>query len=252
MPPVTYSIDGHIATITLNRPEKLNAINAETSRLLYEIFLDVRDNDDVRLAILTGNGRAFSAGRDLVERQEKGDLPGKGNADIYELQQAIFKPTIVAINGLCLAAASGFAMSMDIRIMARSAYMGWPHAKRGISSVSGPVMLTRLIPTNIALHYLFTGEPMQSSEALRWGLVNEVVEDGEALPRALEIARQIMANSPVSIRNMKEASRRVQQLRLEDGFMVGEKFVKRVDDSEDQKEGLLAFKEKRDPVWPGR
>lgn len=252
MPPVLYSVQDRIAYIVLNRPEKMNAINSETSHLLWDAFVDVRDNPEVLIAILAGNGRAFSAGRDLAERQEKGDVPGVSNADIYELQRSVMKPTIAAINGVCLAAAAGFAMSMDIRIMARGARFGWPHAKRGVSSISGPVMLTRMIPTNIALQYMYTGAFMSSEEALRWGLANEVVEDDRAMERAEELAREIRKNSPVAVRSMKEAAIRSAHLTLEDAYVMGDRYVKRTDASLDQKEGLLAFTEKREPVWPGR
>lgn len=253
MSEVIYEVKDKIAVITLNRPEKLNAINAEMSRQLYAALQDVRDNDDVWLMILTGNGRAFSAGRDLVERADHGNsLPAPRNAEIYSLQTEIMKPTIAAINGICLAAASGFAFCTDIRIATEGATFAWPHAKRGISSVSGPTILGRHIPENIALEYMYTGKTMTAAEAERWGLVNRVVPDGTSLEAAQELAAELVTRAPMSMRLMKESLTRTRGLQLKDAFTMGTFFSNRASATEDAQEGLNAFKEKRDPQWKGR
>jgi len=253
MSEVIYEIDNRIATITLNRPEKLNAINAEMSRQLYAALKDVRDNDDVWMMILTANGRAFSAGRDLVERADHGNtLPAPRNAEIYTLQTQIMKPTITAINGICMAAASGFAFSTDIRIAAESVEFAWPHAKRGISSVSGPTILGRHVPENIALEYMYTGKRMTAREAERWGLVNHVVPDGTQLEFARAFADDIITRAPMSMRLMKESLMRTRNLHLADAFTLGTYYSNRASATADAQEGLNAFKEKREPVWQGR
>jgi E-phenylitaconyl-CoA hydratase len=253
MPAVRYEVDGHLARIILNRPEKMNAINAEMRQGLIDAFTDVRDNDDVWLAILTGEGKAFCAGRDLVERVDKGDhLPGPTTADIYTLQSQTYKPVLAAINGVCMAQGCGLALSSDILIAAESARFGWPQVKRGISSISGPTLLARLVPHNIAMEYLFTGEPMDAATALRIGIINRVVPDGEARNAIEELAAQILKNAPLAVRAMKEATLKTRHLRADDAYLVGRFLLEQVDASQDSREGLLAFKEKRAPVWQAR
>jgi enoyl-CoA hydratase/carnithine racemase len=141
---------------------------------------------------------------------------------------------------------------MDIRIAEEGARFMWPHAKRGIASVSGPGVLARLIPENIAFEYMFTGKVMGSEEALRWGLVNRVVPDGTALSEATALAKELRSLAPLSMRAMKEARVRTTNMRVEDAYVVAKDRIRMLDDSEDKREGLLAFKEKRDPVWQGR
>lgn len=251
-PVVKYEVRDRVAYITLNRPEKKNAINNLASRLLWDAFVDVRDNPEVWVAILTGAGDTFSAGRDLVERADVGDLPGPTNAEIYALQRQILKPTIAAVNGFCLAAATGFALSMDIRIAEENTKFGWPHAKRGIASVSSPAVLARLVPENIAYEYMYTGKFMPSSVAYQYGLVNSVVDDGKAFRAACDLADELLKLAPLSMRVMKEARIRTTNMRVEDAYMVAKELVRKIDNTEDKREGLLAFKEKRDPVWKGR
>lgn len=250
---VDYTVKDRVAYVTLDRPEKLNAISQPLRNELYEAFERVRDDDDVWLAILSANGKHFSAGRDLVERVEQGDeLPGPSNADIYALQRTIYKPLISAVHGVCLAAGTGIVLSTDIRVASETARFGWPQVKRGVASVSGPTLLSRIVPYNIACEYMFTGEFVPAEEALRWGLVNRVVPDGTALENAEGIAHQLLVNSPVAMRAMKEATIRCAHLSADDAYALANFVVQRVDASEDSREGLLAFKEKRDPVWTGK
>lgn len=253
MAAVRYERKGHLAYITLNRPDKMNAINMEVRELLMEAFRDVRDNDDVWLAILTGEGRAFCAGRDLVERVNLGDhVPGPHTADIYAIQNQTYKPMIAAVNGICMAQGCGIALSCDLIIAAEGAKFGWPQVKRGVSSISGPTLLARMVPYPLAMEYLFTGEPMDAPTAQRLGLVNRVVPDGQALSAAESLAERILENAPLAVRAMKEATLKTRHLRAEDAYMLGRFLLEQVDESADSREGLLAFKEKRKPVWQAR
>lgn len=253
MSAVRYQVKDHLASIVLNRPDKMNAINAEMRQELMDAFADVRDNDEVWLAILTGEGKAFCAGRDLVERVDKGDhIPGPTTADIYTLQSQTYKPIIAAVNGVCMAQGCGLALSSDILIAAESARFGWPQVKRGISSISGPTLLARLVPHNLAMEYLFTGEPMDSATALRLGIINRVVPDGDALSAAEDLAAAILKNAPLAVRAMKEATLKTRHLRADDAYLAARFLLEQVDASEDSREGLLAFKEKRAPVWQAR
>ena len=249
---VLYEIKEGIAYITLNRPEKLNAINPEMRELLWDAFQDVKNNPEVRCAIVTGKGRAFSTGHDLVAMASARANEGHSTGDLYVVQANIWKPIIAAINGICLAQGCGIALGSDIRIASSEAQFGWPQAKRGISSVSGPALLSQVVPRNIAFEFLFTGEFVDANRALELMLVNHVVPPEEVMPKAEEIARKIIANAPLSIAAIKEAAIKGAEMGLEERVAFAQKKRDEVLATEDAKEGVLAFNEKRAPVWKGR
>ena len=249
---VIYKIKEGIAYITLNRPEKLNAINPEMRELLWDAFQDVRNNDEVRCAIVTGSGRAFSTGHDLVAMASARANEGPTTGDLYVEQSKIWKPIISAINGVCLAQGCGIALGSDIRIASTEAQFGWPQAKRGISSVSGPALLSQVVPRNVAFEFLFTGEFVDAQKALELMLVNYVVPPEEVMPRAEEMARKITANAPLALAAIKEASIKGSEMGLEDRVAYAQKKRDEVLATEDAQEGVRAFAEKRAPVWRGR
>ena len=249
---VLYEIKAGIAYITMNRPEKLNAIDPAMRELLWDAFQDVKNNPEVRCAIVTGAGRAFSTGHDLVAMAAGHANEGHSTGDLYVVQSTIFKPIIAAINGICLAQGCGIALGSDIRIASSKAEFGWPQAKRGISSVSGPALLSQVVPRNIAFEFLFTGDFVNAEKALQLMLVNYVVEPEEVMPRAEEIARKIIANAPLSIAAIKEAAIKGSEMGLEERVAFAQKKRDEVLATEDAKEGVLAFAEKRAPVWKGR
>ncbi len=249
---VLYEIKEGIAYITMNRPEKLNAIDPPMRELLWDAFQDVKNNPEVRCAIVTGAGRAFSTGHDLVAMAAGGANEGHSTGDLYVVQSNIWKPIIAAINGICLAQGCGIALGSDIRIASSKAEFGWPQAKRGISSVSGPALLSQVVPRNIAFEFLFTGDFVDAQKALELMLVNYVVEPEEVLPRAEEIARKITANAPLSIAAIKEASIKGSEMGLEERVAFAQTKRNEVLETEDAKEGVRAFAEKRAPVWKGR
>ena len=251
-PEVLYEIKAGVAYITLNRPEKLNAINPEMRQLLWDAFQDVKDNSEVRCAIVTGQGRAFSTGHDLVAMANARANEGHSTGDLYVVQANIWKPIIAAINGICLAQGCGIALGSDIRVASTEAQFGWPQAKRGISSVSGPALLCQVVPRNIAFEFLFTGEFVDANRALELMLVNHVVPPEQVMPRAEEIAGKIIANAPLSIAAIKEAAIKGSEMGLEERVAFAQKKRDEVLATEDAKEGVLAFAEKRTPVWQGR
>ncbi len=249
---VLYEIKAGIAYITLNRPEKLNAINPEMRQMLWDAFQDVKHNPEVRCAIVTGQGRAFSTGHDLVAMANARANEGPSTGDLYVVQANIWKPIIAAINGICLAQGCGIALGSDIRVASTEAQFGWPQAKRGISSVSGPALLSQVVPRNIAFEFLFTGEFVDAQRALELMLVNHVVPPDEVMPKAEELARKITANAPLSIAAIKEAAIKGSEMGLKDRVAFAQKKRDEVLATEDAQEGVRAFAEKRVPVWKGR
>jgi len=249
---VLYELRDHISYITLNRPEKLNAINPEMREELYQAFLEVRDNPEVWLAIITGQGRAFCTGHDLVAMAEAVERPGATTDDLYIMESTIWKPILVAINGVCLAQGCGLALTADIRIASEQAQLGWPQVKRGISSVSGPTLLAQRVPLGRAMEILFTGDFFSAQEALDLGLVNRVVPHQELMAETEALARKILANAPLAVRAIKEAAIRGLGLPLDQRVRLARQVADHLKQSQDAQEGLAAFREKRAPVWKGR
>ena len=249
---VIYEIKEGIAYITMNRPEKLNAIDPAMRELLWDAFQDVQNNAEVRCAIVTGAGRAFSTGHDLVAMAAGHANEGHSTGDLYVVQSQIWKPIIAAINGICLAQGCGIALGSDIRIASSKAEFGWPQAKRGIASVSGPALLSQVVPRNIAFEFLFTGDFVNAEKAFQLMLVNYVVEPEDVMSKAKEIADKIVANAPLSIAAIKEASIKGADMGLEERVKYAGQKRNEILETEDAKEGVLAFAEKRAPVWKGR
>ncbi len=249
---VNYEVRNRIGWITLNRPEKRNAINRAMRKEVGDAFLDVKHNPEVWVAIVTGAGEVFCAGKDIVEKEPVNDGQVLSNDELYALQRTIYKPIINALNGPCLAQGGGFCFNADIVVMSERASIGWPQVKRGISSVSGPAMFAQTVPWTQAMGYLMRGMSIPPAECLRLGLANEVAPHDELLGTAERWAREIMENAPMAVRSIKEAARRGQGLSVETGQFIARDIANRILLSEDAKEGLLAFKEKREPVWKGR
>lgn len=245
-----YEVVDRIATVRFNRPEQMNAMNLEMRVAMAEAWTNINNDPDVWLAIVTGNGKVFSAGGDLKEKLS-GAAQVADPGSTYELYMNISKPTIAAINGHCLAQGAGFALLSDIRIAAEHAELGWPQVKHGLSSVSGPTLLCRSIPENIAFEYLFTGERITAQRALELGLVNRVVPAKDVMSTALDFANRILENAPLSIRGIKKAARLTRQLGYAEAFAVGRAMIQEINSSADAKEGMTAFFEKRRPTWTG-
>lgn len=245
---VLVETSGHIGTVTLNRPEAMNAINVGMTLQIQEALNAMEKDPDVWVVVITGTGKAFSTGHDLKNHDEVGPTPDI----LYDVVSHMETPIIAAINGYCIAGGAGIAMSCDVRVAASGAMLGWPHAKRGIMSVSGPALLSRSIPMNIAMEYMLTGTLMSAEEAGRWGLVNHVVESESLLEKSYELAGAIAMCSPLAVRAIKKAAvvgRDLDQFHAEEYARM---FLPIVNESEDAKEGLRAFEEKREPVWVGR
>ncbi|MBI4283187.1 MAG: enoyl-CoA hydratase/isomerase family protein [Chloroflexi bacterium] len=250
---VDYRKEGRIAVFTINRPEAMNALNNEAHRELCDGMLDFRDDPDLWVAIVTGVGnKAFCAGDDLKEvgsRRTGDDKPVKA----YRLANTIWKPFIAAINGYCLGGGLELALSCDLRIAAEHSRFGLPEILRGVMPLGGGMQyLPRFIPRAKAAEILLMGQQMDAQEAHRIGLVNRVVLPEQLMPTALEWAETICQASPLAVRASKEAMLRGYDLTLAEGFQVDSEVSRAVDSSEDSREGVRAFIEKRKPVWKGK
>jgi len=247
-----YEVKDRVAYITLNRPEKKNAINPQMRHELTQALIDAKENFNVWVVILRAKGDAFSTGHDLVEHgapEPKGTMT---TMDMYVYLQRIWKPTIVAVNGLCLAQGAGLVLSCDIRIAAENAQFGWPQSKRGIGSISAPCILSTILPPNLAFELMYTGDLMNAQQALRLNLVNKVVPNEKLWEEADLFAQRILQNAPIPMRHMKEVAVRGKEMNLEDRIHLALLHFVQITLSEDAKEGITAFKERREPVWKGR
>lgn len=250
-------VEDGIAVITLNRPEKRNAFDAEHYRMLSEAWTRVRDDPAIRVAIITGAGdKAFSSGADLksfVGRSvpmsehwltQKDQLLNRG--------LEIWKPVIAAINGYCLAGGMTLMLATDIRVAVPTATFSLAEVKRGIIAGNGGTQRTAAqLPYAIAMELLLTGDSLDAATAERWGLVNRVVPPEQLMPTALEYARRIAANAPLAVQAAKELAVRAPEMGLTTGLRM-EQFVNRMlAGTEDTREGTAAFAEKRAPRFKG-
>jgi len=268
MPDLIYEKRDGIAYLTMNRPEKRNALTPEMVIQLAEAWTDFRDDDDARVAILTGAGdRAFCAGADLARliplmtgaRQADDDWDEQLLADPSIVQAALlrdfemYKPVIAAINGFALAGGTEIVQATDLRLAVPHAELGLSEVMRGLFPAGGStVRLARQIPHCKAMEILLTGRPMAAEEAYRIGRINEIVAPDRLIPRAEELAHMIAENGPLAVQSCKASVLRTSGLPLDEALRVENEYTIRVFSSEDAIEGPRAFVEKRKPVFKGR
>jgi enoyl-CoA hydratase len=262
---IEVSIDGGITTITINRPERRNALDLEHFGALADAWIDFRDDPAQRVAIVTGTGRDFCVGADLksfvpmvtdnIENLAAGKSEIRADAGLVAVLREfdLFKPVIAAVNGTCTAGGMEMLLGTDIRIASTEARFGVAETKRGLFPGGGTtVRLPRQIPFPWAMEILLTGDFVDAETAYRMGVVNKVVEPGALLDEARAFAARIMENAPLAIQAVKQSVLTGLRMNLKEAFEQELMHAATVFMSEDAKEGPRAFAEKRKPVWQGK
>ncbi len=249
---VLYEKKGHISYITLNRPERLNALGSELSLQLRDAEDEFASDEDAWVAIYTGTGRAFCAGRDLKEVTEQ-DSKGAANLP-FARRPAIQhnKLTIAAVNGLAYGGGLERALGCDIRICSENATFALAEVRVGLCPPSAMFVLPRLIGLSNAMWFMVSGEPIDAAEAHRIGLVTKVVPPDELLPTATQMAETVCQNAPLAVRATKQIANLGFEVPLDYARRLGQGLITSVWSSEDATEGAKAFVEKRKPVWKMR
>ena len=254
---VRVSVDNFVAEVTLNRPGKLNALNATLRRELSEVFDALATDDDVRVAILHGAGdKAFVAGADVSE------FAGRSPAEqrevyqrrrVYDALAEFPKPVVCAVHGYCLGGGNELALACDVRVADATARFGQFEIRLGlIPGAGGTQRLARLVGAGHAMRIGLCGDLIDAEEAHRIGLVEFLVEEGEHLDKAREVASRMARWSPVALGLVKKAVRAAQEHPLTEGLAVERELFLEAFASEDGREGVGAFVEKRQPVFKGR
>jgi enoyl-CoA hydratase len=247
--------DGWIAVITVNRPQKLNALDAQTIDELEVAFRAQSADDQVGAVVLTGAGeKAFIAGADIAMLGKQGVLDGAANARRGQaLTLAIEecrKPVLAAINGFCLGGGLEMALACDVRFAAATAKLGLPEVSLGIiPGYGGTQRLPRLIGLGPALQMILTGDPVTAEEALRLGLVNGVFPPGELLASVKALAMRMVSRGPQALALARQAVRRGAGMTLEEGLRIEADLFGLISSTSEMKEGMAAFLEKRKPSW---
>ena len=259
-PAALYERRGNVALITINRPEARNAVNGAVSTAVGDALQQAQDDPEVWAVVITGAGdKSFCAGADLKAISRRENLfhpqhPEWGFAGY--VRHFIDKPTIAAVNGTAFGGGTELALASDLAVAQQSAQFGLPEVKRGLIAAAGGVFrIVDQLPRKVAMRLLVTGDPISAADALRWGLINEVVPDGTVVDAALALAERITVNAPLAV----QASKRV-AVGVDDGTITADEVgwsrtmreIGALMRSEDAKEGPLAFAEKRHPVWKAR
>jgi enoyl-CoA hydratase len=242
-----------VQIITINRPEARNALNRAVALGIAAAVDELDDADDLRVGVLTGAGGTFSAGMDL-KAFLKGESPGiEGRGMCGITQTPPRKPLIAAVEGWALAGGFELTLACDLIVAGATARFGVPEVSRSlVASAGAALFLPKRVPFAIAMELLLAGQPMSAARAYEIGLVNRVVDEGQALDAALQLAATIVANGPLAVAATKQIARSTADWTADEAWEQQGRIVEPVFKSEDAREGATAFAEKRSPVWKGR
>ena len=249
-----FEVKGRVAWLTMNRPEVHNALNYALNQALADAWEEIRNNDDIWIAVLTGAGRSFCSGMDLKERAEvdaRGEDWSKKHTVGSGMPEGVWKPVIAAIRGYCLAGGWQLAQLSDFRFVSEEATLGIREVKRGLMP-AWTVDLPRIIGLGNALEVVLTGEYITPQRALEMGFATRVVPDDKLIEEVEAFTQILLENAPLSVRGLKEVLYRGATLTRHEGLQIARHILAPIQHSEDIKEGPRAFAEKRQPVWQGR
>ncbi len=253
---VLYERDAHIATITYNRPEALNAINAELRADLNAAWVQFRDDEEAWVAIVTGTGRAFSAGADLrgggAGDASKGTFWETPSLTSLENGIEIWKPTIAAVNGYCIGFACTLVAACDFVIASERAEFGFPEVQLGVPTIQGAVRMPKKVGWQNAMELLLLGDRVSAQRAKEMGLAWKVVPHDDLMKEARTLAERLCKPAPLAIRACKEVAARGQEMPWVDAIRFGETMRRVAGATEDAKEGMAASREKRPAIWKAR
>jgi enoyl-CoA hydratase/carnithine racemase len=249
MPLVDYEVKEKIAYITMNRPEKVNAINLEMVFDFVAAIDSFAEDPGALVAIVSGRGKGFCAGADLSSENDEFIIKAE---QIYTGLRNLDKPTIAAVHGVAAAQGIGIALCCDIRLAAEGARFGWPNVTHGFCSIGGIGMAPHILPKNIACEYLLTGDLFGAEEALRYHIVNRVAPMEELMKRAEEMAGKIRANAPLAVKATKRGIRSGLEMGYRQRIDFAKMIFSELRRTRDAQEGIDAFLQKREPVWKGK
>jgi enoyl-CoA hydratase/carnithine racemase len=247
---------GHVLTITINRPDKRNAMNAEVVAGIAAGWRAAHEDPEVRVIVLTGVGdKAFCAGADLGGGQsffQDASKPNSDYADLLRLAQNGTKPSIARVNGTCMAGGMGLLCMTDMAVAAEDVVFGLPEVKVGVFPMQVLSLLQLTVPRRLVAEWCLTGEPFTAAEARAAGLINHVAPRGELDARVDWLIGRLVDKSPAAIRRGKYAMRAIHAMSFDEAIAYTEGQIALTAATEDAKEGIRAFQEKRKPVWTGR
>jgi E-phenylitaconyl-CoA hydratase len=254
---IDFDLSDGVAVITINRPERLNAMDSEHYAGLSDAWTRVRDDGDIRAAIMTGAGeRSFSTGADL--KSFIAQPPDLGTMWLTQREQLlnrgleIWKPVLAAVNGYCLGGGMTLLLATDIRYAAPHATFALAEVKRGVIAGNGGTQrILSQLPYAIGMEMLLTGEAIDAETAARWGLINRIVAAGQLLDATMELARKIAANAPLALQAAKELAVRAREMPLAAGLRLEQLTLRMLQFTEDAQEGPRAFAEKRPARFKG-
>ncbi|MEE8487963.1 MAG: enoyl-CoA hydratase-related protein [Gemmatimonadota bacterium] len=249
-------LDGHVALVTFNRPDKMNALNLEVRRALFAALAELREDDEVRVVVLTGAGeKAFIAGADIGEFEGMAPVAqyrAMQRGNIFSAMEEFPKPIIAMINGYCLGGGCELSMACDIRVASSRAKLGQPEINLGlIPGGGGTQRLPRLVGEGQAMRLIMTGELISAAEAERIGLVEKVFEPENLRDATLEMARTIASRSPIALQAAKESILAARRMPMDEGLKFERAWFGLLFSTEDMSEGVDAFLNKRQAEFKG-